>query len=272
MAKQAQTQYGISEQRSAVDRIDVHVQEIQIAGFTVVESGFTRMQLSDWRDRVDSLLERQTAEGGGRSELAQIQEADVVRCPLAYDESFLAVATNEVVIEICRRLVGDYHVLMQQNAVVNPANQGHHQRAYHRDLPYQHWVSSRPLSVSALLCLDAFSRETGGTCVVPGTHKIEYFPSDECAQRLERTVEADAGCFLVFDSMLYHRAGSNSSPHPRRAINNVYTIPLIKQQISLPAALNGKWSDDPKLSRLLGYESESARSVEEFRSRRRSRR
>jgi len=54
----------------------------------------------------------------------------------------------------------------------------------------------------------------------------------------------------------------------RRAVNQVYTIPLIAQQIALPQLLGGKYRDHPALARLLGYDSVPARSVAEWRQRR----
>jgi hypothetical protein len=48
----------------------------------------------------------------------------------------------------------------------------------------------------------------------------------------------------------------------------MYTLPLIKQQISFPKILKGRFSDDPFLGKFLGYESESEESVVEFREKR----
>ena len=81
-------------------------------------------------------------------------------------------------------------------------------------------------------------------------------------------VVAERGSFIVFDSMLFHRAGVNRTDRVRRAVNQVYTIPLIAQQISLPAALGGRYNSDSQLARLLGYESAPAESVVAWRERR----
>ena len=51
----------------------------------------------------------------------------------------------------------------------------------------------------------------------------------------------------------------------RRAINHMYTVPLIRQQISFPNMLQGKYRDDPFLGKFLGYEAEAAASVVDFR-------
>ena len=65
--------------------------------------------------------------------------------------------------------------------------------------------------------------------------------------------------------MMFHQAGFNQSPHVRRALNQIYTIPLIKQQISLPRLLKGKYSNDPVLGKLLGYGCESANDAMDYR-------
>lgn len=72
------------------------------------------------------------------------------------------------------------------------------------------------------------------------------------------------------DRRRFHRAGDNDnrSRRIRRAVNNVFSVPISTQQISLPSALSGRHSDDPELSRLLGYDSARAGSVLELRARR----
>jgi ectoine hydroxylase-related dioxygenase (phytanoyl-CoA dioxygenase family) len=97
---------------------------------------------------------------------------------------------------------------------------------------------------------------------------MEQFPSEAVAAELDTAVSADPGSFLVFDSMVFHRAGDNRSGRPRRAVNQVFTTPIIAQQISLPDALNGRYSADPALARLFGYEVAPARSVAAWRERR----
>jgi ectoine hydroxylase-related dioxygenase (phytanoyl-CoA dioxygenase family) len=259
--------YGIKEKRVDKDALDVHVQEVQMLGYTVLEPAVPAERLAAWRSSIDRILGELAAESGGVDALQRIGEADTVRALLAYDGSFLDIATDPQLIEICKRLLGDYFILMLQNGVVNqPAQQPHHQAAYHRDLPYQHFVSSRPLAVSALFCLDPFESENGSTMFIPGSHKVEEFPSDDYVQKMQSSISAPAGAVIVFDSMLFHRAGINRSKSVRRAVNNVFALPFLKQQIVLPALLNGKWSEDPWLKRLLGYESDPPRSPAEFRA------
>jgi ectoine hydroxylase-related dioxygenase (phytanoyl-CoA dioxygenase family) len=264
--------YGIKEQAVAVDDVERHVQAIRLLGFVVLEGRVEGAALPGWRDRVDRVLERQIAEGGGAEAMRAIGEDNTARALLAYDEAFLELALDPLVLSVCERMLGDYFVLNQQNAVVNPAREGHHQARYHRDLPYQHFVSSRPLALSALLCLDDFTADSGGTVVIPASHRLEAFPDDRIVEANERQVVAPAGSVLLFDSMLYHRAGTNRGRGPRRAVNHVWSLPIIKQQIVLPGLVRAeRVAAEPGLGRLLGFESDPPRSVAEWVAARRSR-
>jgi len=129
----------------------------------------------------------------------------------------------------------------------------------------EHFVSSRPLSISALVCLDPFSEFTGGTMVLEGSHRLEPFPSESYVLANQRTVDAPAGSVIVFDSMMYHRSGVNRSAHRRRGVNHVYTLPLLKPQISFARCCGDKYAQDPFLRRFLGYDSEPAETVRQFR-------
>jgi hypothetical protein len=261
------TDYGIVERETGGDETSPHVERIRMVGYTVLPGGWTAPEIADFGRRLDDVLVAQAAEFGGER-IAAVGDTFTARCPLLYDDAFLQLVSFPPLLALCRALLGQYVVLMQQNGVVNPAGQSHTQTAYHRDLPYQHFVSSRPLAISALFCIDPFRRDTGATTVLPGSHRVETFPSSAVAETLDTSVEADAGSFIVFDSMLFHRAGTNTSMSPRRAVNQVFSVPIIAQQISLPSALGRRYADDPDLARLLGYEAAPAPSVVAWRERR----
>jgi ectoine hydroxylase-related dioxygenase (phytanoyl-CoA dioxygenase family) len=260
--------YGVRETTELKSDIDRYREEILINGYTVVEDVIQEAQLPEARKRIDEVYARQAEEVGGEQKLGQINDALVGRCLLAYDEFFLEFATNAKVHRIVASLLGEYFTLLQQNAVINAPTGKHFQTAWHRDLAYQHYVSSKPLAISALYCIDDFSEVSGGTYVLPGTHKMEPFPSAAFIKTHEKTITAKAGSALVFDSMTYHRGGFNSSQGLRRGVNHLFGLPFIKQQISFPKSLKGKYKDDPALSKFLGYDTEAAESVLQWRTNR----
>jgi hypothetical protein len=262
------TAYGIREREQHGDALAFHSERIRAIGYSVLDSGLSPQAVDRLGSSLDAILDRQVQEFGGLDRLLRIGDAHIARCPLVYDDEFVELVRHPLLLRLCRRMLGEYIQLMQQNGVVNPPNGSFSQGAYHRDLPYQPFVSSQPLALSALFCIDAFRAETGATTVLPASHLSERFPSDDVIASLETPIEAAPGAFIVFDSMLFHRAGVNRSGRSRRAVNQVFTVPIIAQQISLPAALHGRFADDRELARLLGYEATPAASVVDWRERR----
>jgi hypothetical protein len=82
-------------------------------------------------------------------------DADILRCPLAYDDCFIKVATLEPLMDICCRSFGQNFVPLQQNAIINRPTTKEYQSRWHRDLAYQHFVISKRLALNALLCSPA---------------------------------------------------------------------------------------------------------------------
>jgi hypothetical protein len=69
--------------------------------------------------------------------------------------------------------------------------------------------------------------------------------------------------------MLFHKAGYNYSKDIiRRGINNFYARSIVRQQINLPEMLKGKYSEDPFMNMLLGYDAQTSLNVRDFRNRR----
>jgi ectoine hydroxylase-related dioxygenase (phytanoyl-CoA dioxygenase family) len=262
--------FGVKEFSRPASEVERHVEEITFAGYTILPDLMSEDEVVAARTGVESIYQQQIEEIGGRQYLETIGDTYTAMCLLAYDDYFLKVATKPRVLAVVERLLGDYFTIMLQNGIINVPDVGDDQTAglWHRDLGYQHFVTSRPLGVTALFCLDDFSEETGATRVLPASHKAEVFPSEEYVRQHELTVEAPAGSAIVLDAMLYHRSGRNTSGRVRRGVNNIYTQPLIKQQISLPKFLKGKHSEDGFLRKLLGYESDTDESVIDFRRRR----
>jgi ectoine hydroxylase-related dioxygenase (phytanoyl-CoA dioxygenase family) len=259
--------HAVREVHDNVDEADSYAEEITNIGYTVVKSGLPADELQTIRQKIDDAYEMQVREIGGEAVLQRINDADLVRCIIGYDDYFLKLAALPLVMAVTRKLLGENFVLMSQNAIINRPTGSHYQFTWHRDLNYQHYVSSRPLAVSALYAIDNFTAETGGTWLIPASHKSELFPSSDYVRRHRQQITAPAGSILLFDAMIYHRAGVNRSGQLRRSVNHIYCVPMIQQQISLPSMLDGKFSDDPFLRMFLGYDTETGRSVQQWRTR-----
>ena len=84
-----------------------------------------------------------------------------------------------------------------------------------------------PIVVNTLLALDPFTRETGATLVVPGSHKWTGPVQQDCEHV---AVEMDAGSILMFDGSLWHNNGANQTAgKTRRALNMYYSQSWLRQ-------------------------------------------
>lgn len=226
--------YGVKEQTMASDAADLAAEELRLVGFTIVDPGFSDDKKALISERFDRVAQTYFDLHGGRAELGRIDEHNTVRAMLALDEAFLDLAKTPAIILLCERMLGNAFILNQQNGIINPAkSERYNQAYYHRDLPYQHFVSTRPLAINALYCVDAFTVDNGATKVVPGSHKQEAFPADQSIRALETVAVAPAGSFIVLDCMAFHTGGRNYTAADRRAVNHVYTLPFMKQQVCL---------------------------------------
>jgi ectoine hydroxylase-related dioxygenase (phytanoyl-CoA dioxygenase family) len=256
---------GIREFHRNESAEDFAVEELRTIGYAIIDSGIAPEELAYARKKIDEIYDLQVLEVGSEDRLRAMRDANVARALLAYDEFFLSLATHPTVLAIAGKLLGEYFILMLQNGAINRPTESRGPLPWHRDLNWQHFVSSRPLSLSAFWAIDDFNVETGGTGILPATHKLEEFPSDEYCERHEQTVNMAAGSILLFDSMLYHRSGHNTSGRLRRGVNHMYTLALIKQQISFPRMLAGKYRNDDFLRKFLGYDTETGESVQQWR-------
>lgn len=256
--------YGVREQVESTTAVDRACEQLSLLGYAIIDGGYTSEELKAFSDAFDRALEKLYLKFG-RDRLAEIDEHNTIRILMQMDPLFLDLAMNPHVLEVCKRMIGGTVTLNQQNGVINPPRgERYNQGAYHRDLPYQHFVSTRPLAINALFCLDRFTTENGATFVVPASHKQEAFPSDMSLRDFQVQVAAPAGSFIVLDCMVYHVGGVNQTSAPRRAVNHVYTIPLLKQQISLPEALGSEFTDNRDAKELLGYGFLVPNSVDQY--------
>ncbi len=271
VSKKNNTQ-GVSEIDNIKSRTEQHYENIIRNGYTLVKNVFSKKDCEKAKIKIDQIYKVQVKEFGNNEKLlTSINENNLVRMPLIYDKFFLKFIFNKKILDVLNKAFGENFILNLQNCPINRANDKHFGAVWHRDLSYQHFVPSRPIAISALVCVDEFTKENGGTCIIPYSHKFEKFPSSKFSLNNEIKIEAEVGDVFMFDSLLFHRAGENNTDVDRKLIVQVFTLPFIKQQISIPKALKGKFSNEKKFSYVLGYETEVEDSIINWRKRRKKR-
>lgn len=226
--------YGIVQRATDGSPIDTAVEQVRDLGYCVLDSNYKAEELNALSDEFDSLHNRYLARYGVEK-LTAIDEQNTIRALLTHgSDLFFDLAFNENLLATLRKLIAGKFILNQQNGIINPPQKTYNQAAWHRDLPYQHFISTTPLAINALFCIDDFTLENGATFVLPASHKSAPFPSKNYVQRNALQVVAKAGSFILLDCMMFHAGGFNSSGMNRRAVNHLYNIPFLKQQIVIP--------------------------------------
>lgn len=260
------SRYGVKMTAPASDIYDVLAEELRLVGYTTLDAGFSDAELNDLSSGFDVARGRYAADAIGRGhDLEKLGEQDAVRLLPLLQPQFWSIVFNQPLHQLLARLLGDYFILNQVNGLINRGNQSeYHQARYHRDLPYQHFTSSQPLAINALFALDDFTIENGATRVIPASQHREAFPPDEVVRRTQMQVTVKRGTFIVLDCMLYHAGATNRTARDRRAINHVFTIPMLRQQFHLPSIIGDGTSFSQEQKKILGFGLEEFRSLEDW--------
>lgn len=226
--------YGVLKQDRCESDLDELAEQVRRLGHGVLDSGYPKDVLEDISRAFEQMRGRYVGVYG-KERLEGLNELQTVRLPLVHGGPlFLQLACNPNLLAVLRKLIAGKFILNQQNGVINPPGKTYNQGAWHRDFPYQHFVSSSPLAINALFCVDDFTHENGSTFVLPASHKTEAFPSAAYIRKNALQVQAKAGQFILLDCMAFHSGGFNKTDRERRGVNHVYNIPYFKQQINIP--------------------------------------
>ncbi len=255
--------YGVTRQNKASCEQEYCIEELERLGFTLLDSGYSQEKIAEIQNSFE-LIRQQYNEKYGLDLLKIKDEHNGIRLPLALNSIFLELVFNDQTLKLINSVMGKNFLLNQQNGVINPAKKAYNQAAWHRDLPYQHYTSSRPLAINALYCVDDFTLENGGTKVVPGSHLHEEFPSELYVKKNKIQISAKAGSFIILDCMLYHSGGINNGDTDRRAVNHVYSSPMIKQQIELSSTLLAHYDLTSEQEHILGLHYNTVKNVDSY--------
>lgn len=256
--------YGILQQNQSGSALDEAAEQVRNLGYAIIDSGYTASELQGISEEFNR-TRAHYIETHGESKLKSLNEFHTIRSPLTHGgEAFLKLALNENLLSILKNLISGKFILNQQNGIINPPQETYNQGAWHRDLPYQHFVSTKPLAINALFCVDDFTFENGATFVLPASHKAEAFPSSNYVQRNAVQVAAKAGSFILLDCMVFHTGGFNQTHAARRAVNHIYNIPYFKQQINIPMNMMQRDKLSAEVKDILGFNYMEPASIADY--------
>jgi hypothetical protein len=236
--------YGVLNQNQSLTEIDLAKESLRLLGYATLCSQISEREMDEIRVYSKKLAADYVKEYSS-SYLNDIGESNNFRAPLLKNKAFLKIGMNGPLLALVSQMIVGKYFLNQQNLVINPpSSTNYNQVKFHRDLPYQHYVSTRPLAINALLAVDDFTLENGTTVIVPASHKMEECPSNKLIEKVGTRLEVKAGTFLILDCMTFHAAGVNRSSAERIGINHVFTSMMFRPQIDFNNAMGDREKSD----------------------------
>lgn len=202
--------------------VERHVRSVRLAGFTVVRGVVPPDGVATVRDSVADTVERVA----GYSDVG----VGFVATILNHDQSIVSHLGNRRLLDVIDRLLGPFVHVSFASAIINAP--GNSRGKWHADWPFNQELAGRvpspypdaAMHLTTLWMLSPFTVETGGTLVVPGSHRSPTNPTgDNGYDRYERVpgetnATGDAGDVLLFDSRLWHATAPNRTIEPRVAL------------------------------------------------------
>ena len=143
--------HGVSQIFNPKSEIEEKHEELIRNGYTTLKNVFSKEDCEIAKEKISSIYKKQIKEIGDEKFLISINDQDVVRALFVYDDFFLKFIHNESIKQLLEISLGKKYILNLQNSPINKAHASHYGSTWHRDLSYQHFVSSRPIAISVLI-------------------------------------------------------------------------------------------------------------------------
>ncbi len=185
-------------------------------------------------------------------------------------QDFAAYLADSRIVGVAEAFFGPHVRISSAGGIVT--NPGNERGYWHSDWPYNQTNSARipapypdvVMHLSTIWMLTPFNAESGGTLLVPGSHRSNNNPSGEngvdrdAPYPTEVSATGDAGSILIYDSRLWHAVAPNRCSGPRVAISVRYGpwwINLNPEMAGTPENLSmvvergGKAGNQPRIPR-----------------------
>lgn len=204
---------------------DVQVKRFRNDGYLAPLRLFSLEDIGKIREKLEGEIGANAKEHPG-----DVQGLDLCRYP-----TILAIGSNLRLVESVSSVLG--RDILLWNSVILNKDTGGSVVPWHRDKDSS--LISPVINVSVWIAIDDADRFNGCLDVIPSSHssieKAADSPCDTSGEDLEalvreraRTVELNAGEYLMFDGNILHHSAPNLSTRRRLALAFRYTVPGVK--------------------------------------------
>jgi len=195
--------------------LERNIVELEIYGYTVVHDAMPMAFFDELRETIMELGEQDRAAGKRLPLAGAAGNSYLVAQLAARGRVFERAIMSEKPLTLVTYLLGESCQLSSCHGHVRV--QGDPPQSMHIDVP----LVPEPVppfvhTCNMMWCTDEFTRESGGTLVVPGSHKRGVHPlPGESSRKMAIPVDVPKGSMMVFSGNLWHCAGARTIPGER---------------------------------------------------------
>jgi hypothetical protein len=234
--------------------------QFEANGFLTVPGALSPDELAGVReasDRAENECRRDPARPGSRTDvLIQVQS------PIEYDDRLLALLWHPRVFPLVRAALGNDVSMIDNDYFITPPNTRRTHAGWHHDVGMPGVYHPRStLMVKVFFLLSDVDADSGGTAMVPGSHRFPEgfaFPMVDDPRDMPGAVQmtGKAGDAYLFNGRVYHCAVNNRSDRPRRVLiynyGHFWMKPWQGYEPSERLLAEARASGDPVRMQLLG--------------------
>ncbi len=226
----------VKEEKQTIEDIS---RDINMNGFCVSEGVIPEDKVAEVRDdivnvskeefeRVAKEAEKTRAQG----HIIGAQGVEQAKGIINFTQVFAPYLTHEKFLGVAESIFGPFVKVIWTSVLIN--HPGTKRFYWHADWPYNqtnasHIPAPYPdviMGLASIWMLTPFNEETGGTLVIPGSHRMNNNPSAEGIKGIDRhapyktemQIKGNAGDVLLYDPRLWHAVAPNISNESRVAL------------------------------------------------------
>ncbi len=213
--------------------------QLEMNGFCVIEGVISEDRMDNLRDSVvtaqaahDEKSRAKLEKTRARGHRVGVKGVGNLNQVINHTQTFAPYLADRRILDIAEAVFGPYVRISCTDCVIN--HPGNERGYWHADWPFNQTNASRIpapypdaiMHLSTIWMLSPFSPQTGGTFVLPGSHRMNNNPSAggmegvdaDAPHPAEIQVSGSAGSVLLYDSRLWHAVAPNRSDRPRVAL------------------------------------------------------
>ncbi len=232
--------------------LERHVLDLELYGYTVLDQIKPLSFFDDLRSTILKLGEEDRIAGRRIPLAGDRGKSYLVTWLLARDRIFEEAVMAEKPLALITYLMGESCQISSNHGHVR--GEGDPPQGLHADAPLVPGpIPEAPVASNIMWALDDFTLESGGTLVVPGSHRQRSHPPVG-ASKMAVPIEARKGSVLIFNGNVWHGAGARTVAGERVGMTIYFNRMYVRPQEDLNAVISDEViaRNPPRFAHLVG--------------------